>query len=165
MTKLKTSLIIFDMDGTLIRTEPRDTGEKIWLDKKCVEWPHKGWWGRKETLCLETFSNDLIPYTYECYLESINNPNNLVVLMTGRHKGIKKEVLTLLDSYGLMFDLVKLNDRGETLDCKKLQIDEILLEYPTIDKVVMYEDRDEHIIEFKKFFSYKELEFNIIHIK
>jgi len=153
------------MDGTLIKTEAPETGKDLWLRKTGSAWPHKGWWGKKETLDLEIFDNNLIEFTHNKYLEYKLDPSNLIVLMTGRHVGMKNEVLKLLDYHNLKFDLIRLNDGGDTIVAKKRQITELLEQYPDLTEISIYEDRYEHFNEFIDFFKSKPYFFNITHIK
>jgi len=151
-------LCIFDMDGTLIATEPPESGKQKWFDKTGEPWPHSGWWGRRESLNIDIFDNELIMDTVSDLYDESKNETSLLVLMTGRHKGLTKEVDLLLDKHGLKFHEKKLNDRDETIVCKIRQIDELLFKYPLIEEIEIWEDRPEHIEVFTeklKRFSYK----------
>lgn len=160
---MKTKLIIFDMDGTLLATPTKELGTKIWLEKTGSEWPYSGWWGRKETLDQDIFDIPLIQPTHIAYSLHKKCDKSLLVLMTGRHVGLRKEVNSLLDKYSLEFDCIRLNDgkglngSGDTIEVKKQQILNLITDNRIYD-IVIYEDRDEHIEEFDIFF--KELGIN-----
>lgn len=146
------------MDGTFLATPDKDSGTKLWLEKKGVEWPYSGWWGRKETLDLSIFDIPLIQSTHDAYLEHKECDKSVIVLMTGRHVGLKKEVNALLDKYSLDFDFIRLNDgkglngSGDTIEVKKKQILGLVDELGS-KEIIIYEDRDEHIEEFEMFFK------------
>ena len=52
---MKKNLVIFDFDQTLMDTLGKEEGLKIWKEKTGQDYPHKGWWGRKESLDLDVF--------------------------------------------------------------------------------------------------------------
>lgn len=162
-------LYIFDMDGTFISTAEPDIGKKIWLEKTGTEWPFSGWWGRGESIDLDIFPNDLIETTYLEYKKAMLDEEALVVLMTGRHTGIRHAVNKLLAKHDLSFHLLRLKDgTDDTIDCKKRQISQILADNLGITEVFVFEDRDEHVKEFEKFFNKKKKKgiiTNIYHVK
>lgn len=120
-------LHIFDFDGTLCRT-PLDTPENRrkyeefhgipWIiDKKLSQelsaklkrriGIRRGWFGRVETLEPPLVPNPapqsmFIQEVCDQLHESKRNPDALTVIMTGRHVGMKKQVLRILDDGGLV---------------------------------------------------------------
>ncbi len=58
---------------------------------------------------LSIFDIPLIQSTHEAYLEHKECDKSVIVLMTGRHVGLKKEVNALLDKYSLDFDAYLFN--------------------------------------------------------
>ena len=94
------------------------------------------------------------------------DPEVLSVLMTGRHNGMRKDQRhiceLILESYGLNFDrYYYLEGFMPTLRWKCGTIDKILDEFPTIQKVVMYEDRPDHVSEFCDFLKLRRREGHI----
>jgi hypothetical protein len=43
-------IAVFDFDGTLIMTPTPDDGKLLYKMKTGNDWPHKGWWGQKDSL-------------------------------------------------------------------------------------------------------------------
>ena len=43
-------LHVWDFDGTLVNTPVPDTGRAQYESETGLPWPHKGWWGRAESL-------------------------------------------------------------------------------------------------------------------
>ena len=142
-------LVIFDLDGTLLDTPLPDVGKKIWEEKTGNKWPHRGWWGRADSLDIDVFDMPTIETTMVGYKEVIAEENTLTVMMTGRLVKLKKEVNKLLEKHNLVFDLHRFNTGGETFRVKQKQILAILNQYPEIDVIEIWEDRPEHIVRFR----------------
>ena len=49
---------IYDFDGTLIKTPEPELGKKIWKEKTGEDYPHKGWWGKRESLDIDIFEHE-----------------------------------------------------------------------------------------------------------
>ncbi len=146
-------LTIFDFDGTLIDTELPISGQLIWKEKTGNIWPHKGWWGRKESLNIDIFDNPVIHETYMGYEKATHTPYNMVVMMTGRMVKLSKEVELILDKYELKFDEKLYNTGGDTFSVKVKQIEKLLEENPDIIEIEIYEDREPHINQFEVLFN------------
>lgn len=177
---MKKRLKIYDFDGTLVFTPGPDTlvngvpALQVY-DEWLVEsgqpkrkW--QGWWGRTETLmppifgvqdhdhgwCLpEELLNDELA---ALHAEQIQDEENLVVLMTGRHIKMKhpdrKEHVAkcILDGYGLKFEEYHFVSTGmPTLQFKCNTIEHILRENPSIREVEIWEDREAHYSKFWEF--------------
>lgn len=148
-TKIKTELIVYDFDGTLVDTQMPETGKIIWKEKTGNDWPHIGWWSKPESLSTEVFDQPLISSVVSAYKKHILEPNTMNIMLTGRRKEVAKQVQAILDSYGLKFDAYMYNYGGETADNKMQQLEGLLKNNPTIQSVIMYDDRDEHIPRFQ----------------
>ena len=48
-------LAVFDFDGTLFDSPEQEDGMRIWSQKTGQQYPHKGWWGRRESLDSDIF--------------------------------------------------------------------------------------------------------------
>jgi len=100
------------------------------------------------------------------YKKEIANPNTLVVMLTGRIKRLSNEVENILSSKGLKFDEYHYNDGGSTLESKIHTLDNLLIRYPKVKSISLWDDRDEHIPSFQSWGdSLGEIEFNITHVK
>jgi len=200
---MATQLDIFDFDGTLVKT-PLDTPENRRKFEKATGIPwlidknksrelskkhgkfigmRRGWFGRRETLepplVPDPTPKDLfIPEPCQALKESKANPETITLLMTGRHGGLRNQVLRIAGDGGLVeirrkksqkdlfCDIVDsqitcwfLGDKGpapqgtipsETLPWKFWIIDQYLTSHPSITKVVIWEDREEHAKEFRE---------------
>lgn len=208
-------LDIFDFDGTLART-PCDTVEnhKIYEDHHKIPWlinktlsrelsnksgkfvgMRSGWWGRQETLEPPLVPNPapdhmFIKETCDALIASKSNPECITVIMTGRHAGLKRNVLRILDNAKLVkvkktqdgYDVIDedvtcwfLGENGPfgskvsqkptaTFPWKSWIIEQYLLNYD-ISKVVIWEDRVEHVEAFLGLNESLGWEFVVNHVK
>lgn len=139
----------------------------------------RGWWGRPETLepplvpepAPQTFFNQSV---VEDFHKSKENPESVTVVMTGRFTGLKNHVLRICRD-GNLFSINKnknlyenidekvqcffLGDSGpdpqgskpsETLPWKIWIIEQLLRVNPTINKIVIWEDRIKHVEHFRE---------------
>lgn len=196
-------LCVYDFDGTLFNSPcntpemlaqyERETGmpwvinssNRSALVEKFGELPKRrsGWWGRGETL-MPPLVPDPVPEhmwnraVVDSFLKSKENPNERTLLLTGRHKGIRKHVLRILHQGGLLKTLGAeqdyeqadegviahfLTERGpvtkfpipnETLPWKMWIIKQYFEVDPSLTSIEFWEDREEHIPHFQKIDHY-----------
>lgn len=146
----KTKLTVIDFDGTLVDSPMPDTGRELYLEKTGTPWPHKGWWGRKESLDLKVFDIPVIPSVIKEYETAKNDPETGVIMLTGRMFMLKDVVMTVLEKHGLEFDGYFFNEGGSTDEAKKNTLDVLLIRYPNIESVEMFDDRLAHISIFQE---------------
>jgi hypothetical protein len=159
-------ICIMDFDGTLIDTPTHERGHKEYEAKTGKVWPHKGWWGRPESLDMDVFDMKPIPSVIAAYKKEKATPNTLVIMLTGRIPKLSGEVKKILDSKGLTFDKYIYNMGGSTLDSKIASLNKLLAEYPNVKSVILYDDRDEHIGPFKEWGAAQDgLDFHITHVE
>jgi len=156
-----TKLYVFDFDATLIDTALPEEGRRIWKEKHGFPFPSKsadeveqnkkitGWWGRKESLDMETFVMPLIPEVKSAYDKVKNDPDVMKVMLTGRRGKMGNEVKNILDSHGLKFDAYLFNNKSDTLTAKITYLNELLSNNPDIKDVTLFDDRTEHIPTFE----------------
>lgn len=160
-----TKIAVFDFDGTLVDTPLPEAGKAIYEQKTGREWPHKGWWGRAESLDHEIFDMPLIEQTMVFYNEFFAKPDTLTVMMTGRMQQLSSFVEIILLKHGLMFDRYVYNRGGATIDSKIKSLNDLLLEFKNVNTITILEDRDEHIPVFKAWGACQQLSFEIVHIQ
>lgn len=152
MTKNFKRLVIFDFDGTLVNTN-KDINiyKSIYKDKTGKDW-QGSWWDNPKSLDITIFDFKKIKPTYDLYRKSINEPNTLTVMLTGRKTNLSSEVRKVLKNVGInKFDYYLYNYGGNTLLNKKEQILELLSVYPSIEELIMYDDRENHLDAFNEF--------------
>lgn len=140
-------LISFDFDDTLVKTPLPEKGKIVWKEKTGTDWPHRGWWSKPESLDMEIFDIPLNKHVYEDYERLLSDPENYIVLATGRITKLRDEVDIILDHYGLDFDEVHLNPGEDTYEFKK-QLFSDLIDKLQPEEYIMYDDRDEHLERF-----------------
>ena len=142
-------LISFDFDDTLVKTPLPEEGKIVWKEKTGTDWPHRGWWSKPESLDMEIFDIPLNKHIYKEYETALSDPENYIVLATGRITKLRDEVDIILDHYGLDFDEIHLNPGTDTYEFKK-QLFSDLIDNLQPEEYIMYDDRDEHLERFVK---------------
>lgn len=159
-------IVVMDFDQTLIESPTDVDGKAEWVLKMGKEFPHKGWWSKKESLDLDVFDivpNDAVLLDYYKHKEN----GDIIYLVTGRIPKLADEVRAILNKHELTFstgvvskdpfvdieppqDGIYLRRGGkDTADFKvKLFTNMVNQEKP--DKFIIYEDRFEHVKIFKE---------------
>jgi hypothetical protein len=145
-----TKIVIFDFDGTLMNTPHPDSGKKEWEEKTGKDYPHRGWWSKRESLDTNVFDIPAIKDTVTEYLVEYEDPNTLVIMLTGRLPNQADQVEDILNSQGIVFDEYHYKDGGDTLKSKLNTLRSLLNRYPNVNYIEMYEDREPHAIAFEK---------------
>lgn len=140
-------LISFDFDDTLVHTLLPAEGKMIWKEKTGEDWQHRAWWSRPESLDMDVFDIPLNKKIYRRYKQAISDPDNYVILATGRVKPLQDEVYKILGHYGLSFDETHLNPGIDTFEFKSNLFAKLIYELQP-EEFVMYDDRQEHLVKF-----------------
>jgi hypothetical protein len=157
-------LVSFDFDNTLFFTPEPEEGKVEYLSKTGQNWPHRGWWGRSESLDLNIFDIPMNPAVYEQYLKYYNQPDTYIILATGRLKNLKVEVTTILNCNDLVFDEIHLNPGMETFKFKT-KLFEDLIKKLNPSEFIMFDDRDLHLDQFKTWANNQDCKVSIIDAK
>ena len=152
----------FDFDGTLFYTPEPEEGKKVFKRETNLDWPHKGWWSRKETLDQNIFHIPMNQWVYREYLNAISD-DSMVILATGRIEKMRREVEEILNDNNLNFHEVHLNPGMETF-LFKTRLFEKLINKHNPDIFIMYDDRSEHLIKFKEWAKNQPCRIDIIDI-
>ena len=145
-------LISFDFDDTLCHTPKPEEGKIIWKEKTGTDWPYGGWWGRDESINPDIFDIPVNPWVYKKYLEAVADPDNYVILATGRLQKVenmRKYVDMILSKHNISFDEIYLNWGGDTYNFKT-KLFEQLIEKLGVNEFIMYDDRSEHLVRFEE---------------
>lgn len=141
---------IFDFDGTLMKTPHPEEGKKQWEEFTGKEYPHIGWWSKPESLDDSVFDIQPIQSTVNDYLKEKSNPDTLVIMLTGRLPHQAEQIEELLLLHNISFDEYHYKGNGDTLGSKINTIKSLLNRFPNVKEIEMWEDREPHAIEFKK---------------
>ncbi len=146
----RTKLRIFDFDGTLISTPLPDVGKVTYKEQTGKDWPHSGWWGRRESLDLGVFEMTVIEDVHNDYHKIKNDEDVVRVMMTGRITPLSKQVELILEHHELEFDEYHYNTFGSTEQCKIKTLNDLLVKYPNVIDLEMWDDRIAHVAIFQK---------------
>ena len=130
----------------------RKTGEK---------YPHIGWWSKRESLDTDIFDVEPIKDTVLEYLAEYEDPNTLVIMLTGRLPQQADQVEEILNTQGLVFDEYHYKDSGDTFKSKINTIKTLLNRYPNVNFIEMYEDRVPHAKGFEEWGVDNELDVKV----
>lgn len=151
-------LVIFDMDGTLIKNPDKEECERVWLEKFNKPWPYNGVYSKPESLDFTIFEIPLIPHIIDEYNKVKDDELTHRILLTGRLIKLKNEVVSLLHHKKLFFDQYLLNNKGDTKHFKLFEMFRLYKEYPNVEEILFFDDRYEHIIDFIEMGVYIEKE-------
>lgn len=157
-------IVSFDFDDTLCLTPEPEEGKLIWFEKTGTTWPHRGWWSKPETLDLSIFDIPVNPFVYKKYLETVSEDDTMVILATGRIVKLQKEVENVLRANNLTFDLVACNTGGDTYRFKTKLFEDLINKYRP-EVFVMYDDRQEHLVQFEEWARNQPCRIEIIDVK
>lgn len=141
---------IFDFDGTLMKTPDSTEGKKQWGEFYGKDYPHKGWWGKPESLDDAVFDIQPIESTVSDYKKEINTPNTFVIMLTGRLPHQSSQVEELLALHNIYFKEYHYKSDGDTLTSKLNTIKSLLNRFPQVKEIEMWEDREAHVIAFEE---------------
>lgn len=141
---------IFDFDGTLMKTPDSIEGKKQWEEFYGKDYPHKGWWGKPESLDDAVFDIQPIESTVSDYKKEIDNPNTFVIMLTGRIPHQSSQIEELLALHNIYFKEYHYKSDGDTLTSKLNTIKSLLNRFPQVKDIEMWEDREAHVIAFEE---------------
>ncbi len=93
---------IFDFDGTLIDTPLPEDGAAEYERITGNKYPHKGWWGREESLH-PGYKYPVVPEVFDAYTKA-RADGDVVVLQTNRLPKLRTHIDRILDLHGMTFD-------------------------------------------------------------
>lgn len=141
---------IFDFDGTLADTPNKEDGIVLWEAKNKKDYPHKGWWGKPESLDENTFNIKLIPSTIDDYNKESEGDNTLMIMLTGRIPKLANQVESILNKNGVIFDEYRYKEKGDTFTSKINTLKKLIEQNPNVTEIEMWEDRLNHADGFEE---------------
>lgn len=160
MKKKIVKFYAIDFDGTLGDSPMPDVGKKIYKEKTGKDYPHKGWWGRPESLDIEMF--DIKPF--KTLLNIVNeanaDSNSYVIILTSRMEKLRPQLQAVLDANNIKVDKLDMKKSEKTKGDKVL---EYIKQFPDLKEVNVYDDRDTDIASYKEIESKipRNIQFNI----
>jgi len=166
VTKI-TKVSVFDFDGTLIDTTMPDEGKKLWKEKTGEDFPHKGWWSKRESLDLNIFPNNAFDDMESEFNKAKSQPDTFVALCTGRITPLTNQVKAILKKHGFKFDDVVLtgdkrfnNGANNTLSFKINYLNSLQKQFPNLKEITFFDDRKIHTDAFLEWGKTQKITFN-----
>jgi len=97
-------LAVYDFDGTLIDSPEPLEGKPIWEKYYNTKYPHKGWWGRKESLDTNVFDIKPFPNILTKLREDMADPDTTTIILTSRMEKLRPELENILSLNGITVD-------------------------------------------------------------
>eukprot|EP00794_Sanderia_malayensis_P008777 gene8777-9715_t len=151
-----TSLFIFDFDGTLFHVPEQSLGRRQYKELTGVTWPHKGWFGRPESLQFPLRSYPGPAFVQ--FKEHIERAGSLTVLLTARRQCVKDGIEEVLQQHGIHPQKKFLKPMTEDDSYKTNRspnfktglVKDLLKAYPNVDHVKIWDDRPDNIDAFRR---------------
>lgn len=155
-------VVFFDFDGTLMDSPLPETGKDIYKEKTGNIYPHKGWWGRSESLDLKVFDIKTNPEIESIFRKYASDPNVKVVLLTNRQLKLAEPIMNVLSKHNMVFDVYSYKndnrEKGERI------LDIMQNKFPDIKSVEFYDDDVKHLDNTRDVLIDSDYEFNLYHI-
>jgi hypothetical protein len=139
--------------------EPQE-GMKNWKEKTGQDYPFKGWWSKPESLDLNVF--DIKPFDGVLNLLKTEkkSPDTYVIILTSRMEKLRPQVQTILDVNNIHVDKL---DMKTTEKKKGEKILDYIQEFPDLEEIDVYDDRESDIASYKEIQSVvsENIKFNI----
>ena len=166
-----TKVSVFDFDGTLIDTIGPEEGKKIWREKTGEDYPHKGWWGRRESLDIDIFENAPFDDIASDFRRESSDPATFVSLCTGRIVPLRNQVQAILNKHGFNFDEVVLAGQkpwnkgsNDTLAFKINYLSDLQNRFPNLEMIEFWDDRNHHMPTFIQWGKLQPIPVKINHV-
>ena len=140
-------LVAFDFDGTLSNSPMPEEGKKIWKEKKGEEYPHKGWWGRKESLDTDVFDIHMYDRVKSLLKKESRSKETYVVILTSRMEKLRPQLEKILKDNDIEVDKVDMKRSERTKGSKVLRYIE---QFPDLEEIDVYDDRDTDLNSYKE---------------
>jgi hypothetical protein len=140
-------LIAFDFDGTLSNSPEPQEGMQIWKEKTGQDYPHKGWWGRPESLDTNIFDIQLFDGVLNLLKMEDKDPEAYVIILTSRREKLRPQLEKILADNKVHVDKVDM----KTLEISKGQkILDYIKEFPDLREIDVFDDRESDIESYKQ---------------
>lgn len=137
-------LYIFDFDGTMMDSPLPEPGKLIYEQLYGQPYPHKGWWGRRESLDVN-FDIKPIDSVFEVYKSTWESPNSITALVTNRMRKLEDLVLHHLERHQIIFQHYNYVDSLPGKNTKSDRIMRLMTYLEGLSEVSIYDDMDDQI--------------------
>jgi tRNA nucleotidyltransferase/poly(A) polymerase len=169
-TKEQKKVVFYDFDGTIMDSPLPDPGMTVFAQKTGKPYPHKGWWGRDESLFYVDENGKFIdiydiqpnPDVLKEYRKDAADPNTKVVLLTNRIPKNELAIKHALKKHGIVFDAYsfKKDHKG-----KGERIWDIMKGYyPDYKSFEFYDDDPKHLQSVHDNFIDEDYDYHVYHV-
>lgn len=130
-------LVIFDFDGTLIDSPEKESGKAIWKQKTGQEYPHLGWWGRKESLDTNVFDIKPFPNVLAQLEREKAIPDTDIIILSSRMEKLRPQIENILNLNDIVVNDIILKRGGESKGDIILKIENYNQD---LKEIVVYDD-------------------------
>jgi len=130
-------LAVFDFDGTLFDSPEKEEGMRIWSQKTGQQYPHQGWWGRRESLDGDIFDIKPFPKVLAQLRKEQATPDTEVIILTSRREKLRPEIERILRENNVAVDDVILKRGNEGKGDVILRIENYNQD---LKEIVVYDD-------------------------
>jgi hypothetical protein len=130
-------LVCFDLDGTLLNTFSPEEGKPMWEKFYSEKYPHKGWWGRKESLDTDVFDIKPFPNILAKLQADMADPDTTTIILTSRIEKLRPQLENILNLNGIKVDELITKRGGEDKGDIILKIENYNQD---LEEIVIYDD-------------------------
>lgn len=145
-----TRLAFYDFDGCLSDSPMPADGMGKWSEYHGKPYPYKGWWSKVESLDDDVFDIQLKEEVFSSLIADNDDESCVTFLLTSRLPRLEVHIKKILKKHGAHLDHYFFK---HFLMEKDERILDTLNEYPFVDTIDVWDDRDK---ELARFFDMKE---------
>lgn len=144
MENNKTVLRFFDFDGCLFDSPLPDKGKLEWSKFYGIEYPHKGWWGRLESMDLKAFNILPREEVYKIYNDG-RGENVIDFILTSRLLRFEPIIKELLKIHNIDIKDEHILTKNKYEKGERIFQVALLFKDLNITDIYFYDDRDKEI--------------------
>lgn len=141
-------LVAFDFDGTLSDSPMPQVGKEIWSRVNGKEYPHKGWWGKAESLDTDVFDIKLFKAIEKRLRAEIADKESYVIILTSRMEKLRPQLERILADNKIVVDKLDMKYGPEKTKGEKIL--DYTKKFPKLSAIDVYDDRKCDIDSYKE---------------
>ena len=140
------SLAYFDFDGCLGNTPHPSYGKELWSEYHETPYPHKGWWGRLESMDLDAFAIRTNTHMHTEW-KRLHGEGYITNVLTSRQPKFKDLIQTILDNNNVTVEEI-FTVKGQITKGERMVIfvKEWIDKGYTVKNVIFFDDRMKEIV-------------------
>ena len=140
------NLAYFDFDGCLANTPHPGVGKPLWAEYHGTPYPHKGWWGKLESMDPNAFTIRTVPDMHKEW-ERLTDEGYITNVLTSRMPKFKELIQGILDNNGVTMKEI-FTVKGQITKGERMVafVKEWTDKGYTVKNVVFFDDRMKEIV-------------------